>query len=86
MRPILLLDPYGRGRTLAIYADDVLDRAALAECRPAGHRLRWRFGEPAACADCWQDALRVTAGLGLLPDATARRPSLNALDGLVCIR
>jgi hypothetical protein len=89
MRPVCLLDPYGQGRQGWIYADDLVDRAALAECLRLRHRLRWHFGQRAACAGCYQDAVTVMAAMVLLPRTALDRrpsPSLGGLQGLVCIR
>jgi hypothetical protein len=60
---VCLLDPYGRGRDRLIGPTNVVDRAALAECREAGHRGRWHLGRRAACADHLQDALAADAAL-----------------------
>jgi len=77
---IALIDPYGRGRDLTVDVD-VAARAALAECRQAGHRGRWQFGRPTACADHTQDANLAAAAMGLPPSGGSWLPA-----GLVCIR
>jgi hypothetical protein len=81
MQPViaLLLDPY-RGGGKVVTAGEIIDRAALAECRaaqwaklldPPGspgppHGLRWQFGRPAACADHLQDAIHAGRQIGVL--------------------
>jgi hypothetical protein len=61
----VLLDPY-QGQHRHITKGELIDRAALAECRAAGHRGRWQFGLRAACADHLQDAIHAGRQIGVL--------------------
>jgi hypothetical protein len=62
-----LLDPY-RGRDLLIGPGQIIDRAALAECRDTVSRppckgARWQLGWWHPCADHLQDAIQAGAAL-----------------------
>jgi hypothetical protein len=43
-----------------VFAVDLAERAALAECR---HPWRWQLGTWRGCADCCQDARHALAAL-----------------------
>ncbi len=66
----ILLDPY-RGGSRVVTVGELVDRAALAECRAAPvqgqtHHQRWQHGRPTACADHLAEAIAAARDLGLL--------------------